>query len=119
MSDEKKAKGPAPIVVFREKVREQKKSAQVILEGLKSTNAKVRSLAIKLAYATQAHDFIKKNVLPLIEADKSKKVLRTLARNVTRRELMKKVKKMRVPKKAHGKAAKPAADAAAPAEKAG
>lgn len=70
----------------------------------------MRSLASKVAFKTQEYDFIKKNVLPLTNTDKSKKVLRTISGKITRKDLIKKVaslaaKKTAPPPKAETEAA--------------
>jgi hypothetical protein len=97
MSDAKETNKKSPIELFREALHSTKAMEATVLEGLKSTNAKVRSLAIKMAFRTQEHAFIKKNVLGLAK-DKSKKVLRTLSNKITRDDLRKKVKSLLVPK---------------------
>ena len=97
MADEKKTVTDvkkAPIHVFREKLRKHDALKETITEGLKSTNARVRSLATKMAFKIGDHDLIKKNVLPLINSDKSKKVLRTLSSKITRKPLIKKVQSL-------------------------
>src|SRR5438874_2964854 len=96
MADEKNDKKTkkSAVDLFREKIMKKEEVQATILEGIKSTNARVRALAIKLAFKTQEHPFVKKNVLPLIAGDKSKKVLRTLAEKVTRKELKKKLKSL-------------------------
>jgi len=122
-AETKEAK-PSVIMEFRKKLRNHKELKATVTEGLKATQAKVRALAVKAAFKLKDHSFVKQNVLPLIKTDKSKKVLRAISDKITRRELYKKVKAMRVVKKLAPKketAAAPAegADAAgAKAEKA-
>ncbi len=112
MADEKKeaVTKKAPIHAFREKLRHPDQVKESILEGLKSTNARVRSLAAKMAFKLKDKELIKKNVMPLINSDKSKKVLRTLSEKVTRKPLIKKVQSLLAKKKAS--AEKPAAEPA-------
>lgn len=113
MSEKEKTK-KSPILIFRENLGDREKLKATITEGLKSSNAKVRALAAKLAFRTQEYAFVKQNVLPLLKSEKSKKVLRTLAGKIYRKDLHEKVKKLILPKKLGKKPAK-AADPAAPA----
>ncbi len=116
MSEEAKAK-KSPIDEFRAKLRATTNLGDTVVEGLKHTNAKVRSLAIKVATRSQDYPFVKKHVLPLIKSEKSKHVLRTLADKTYRKELADRVKKLVVQKVAGKKEKAPeaAAPAAAPA----
>src|SRR5206468_1335967 len=107
-----------PLMLFREKLINHSQLKENLLEGLKSTNAKVRSLASKVAFKTHEHDFVKKNVLPLINSEKSKKVLRTISGKITRKDLVKKVASLLAKKEVpQAKPAEAATPAAAPAEK--
>jgi hypothetical protein len=111
MAEEKKEPAKKTAAdLFREKLSNKEQVKETILEGLKSTNSRVRALAVKTAFKLQDHPFVKQHVLPLINSDKSKKVLRTLSEKVTRKELAKKVKDLltaakKAPAKAEGEAA--------------
>lgn len=106
-----KSEKESPLDAFRKKLGDKENLKNAIMEGLKSTNAKVRSLAVKAAFRLKDHALVKNNVLPLIKSDKSKKVLRTVSEKITRKDLAAKVKKMVAAPKAAKKD-----DAAAPAE---
>jgi hypothetical protein len=108
----------SPLQTFKEKLADKKQVKENILEGIKSTNAKVRSLATKIAFKTQEHDFIKKNVLPLIDSDKSKKVLRTIGEKIHREKLAEKLITLINKKVAHVKETKTEEKPAAEAPKA-
>jgi len=112
--DNKKDEKAKPTIVdeFRKKLRNREQIIATVTEGLKSTNGRIRSLAVKAAFKLSDHSFIKQNVLPLIKSDKSKKVLRTLSDKITRRDLYKKVKMSKVVKK-FGKKETAGADAPA------
>ena len=97
-----KSEKESPLDAFRKKLGDKENLKNAIMEGLKSTNAKVRSLAVKAAFRLKDH---------LIKSDKSKKVLRTVSEKITRKDLAAKVKKMVAAPKAAKKD-----DAAAPAE---
>ena len=99
--DGKKDENAKPTIVdeFRKKLRDRDQIKATVTEGLKSTNSRIRSLAVKAAFKLRDHSFIKQNVLALIKSDKSKKVLRTLSDKITRRDLYKKVKASKVMKK--------------------
>ncbi|MDZ4677432.1 MAG: hypothetical protein SGI74_07965 [Oligoflexia bacterium] len=101
---------------FREKLSNKEQIKETVLEGLKSTNSRVRALAVKTAFKLQDHPFVKKNVMPLIQSDKSKKVLRTLSQKVTRKDLVKKMDDLIAAAKKAAAAKKEAADAP-PADK--
>jgi len=121
MADEKKVETKKTAIhTFREKLKNHDQLKETILEGLKSTNSRVRSLASKIAFKLRDKEIIKKNVMPLIHSDKSKKVLRTISSKVTRKALAKRVLSMLAKKKTTGEkpAEAPAAAAAAPAPKA-
>ncbi len=119
MAEEKKEKTKkTPVDLFREKLQDRAQLKETVLEGIKSASGRIRSLSIKAAYKTQEHAFIKQYVLPLINSDKSKKVLRTISKKVTRTELAKKVKSMMKPKAAHTKKVEEAGDEAAETPKA-
>jgi hypothetical protein len=117
MAEDKEEKSaPSPLKDFKRKLMDKAALKATITEGLKDKSAKVRALAIKSAFKLKDHGFIKQNVLGLIKSDKSKKVWRALSSQVTRKDLLKKVRDGRVKKKMG--AAKPAegeAAAAAPA----
>ena len=119
MAEEKieKAKKTASDL-FREKLQNHAQLKETIIEGVKSASGRIRSLAIKAAYKSQEHAFIKQYVLPLLNSDKSKKVLRTLSKKVTRKDLVKKVKSMLKPKVAQTKKAGDTEGEAAAAPKA-
>ena len=91
MADEKKVVKPRAVDAFRAKLRNKEQAQATVLEGLASTNSKVRSLASKMAFKLKDHEFIKKNVMPLVSSDKSKKVLRSISDKITRKSLLKKV----------------------------
>lgn len=91
MADEKKEAKPTPLSIFRAKVREAGINESTLVEGLKSTNAKVRAYATKLAVRSQEFPFVKKNIMPLIKTEKTKRVLASLSKHVTREELTKRV----------------------------
>ena len=113
MADEKKIEiKKTALTLFREKLRNREELKQTILDGLKSSNSKIRSLATKAAFKLGEYDIIKKNVLPLINSDKSKKVLRSVAERLTRKDLATKMKTLLAKKKAHEKhvEAKPAGE---------
>ncbi len=110
----KEDKKPTIVDEFRKKLRNKEEIKATVTEGLKHANGRIRSLAIKAAFKLRDNAFIKQNVLPLINSDKSKKVLRTLSDKVTRRELYKKVRASRVMKR-FGPKKEAGADAEAPA----
>lgn len=111
MADEKEAKvKTTALSEFRKRLQNKDELKAAVIEGLKSTNAKVRALAAKMAFKLKDHGFIKQNILGLIKSEKSKKVLRSISQKITRRELYKKVKASQVMKKAA--ATKPADEAA-------
>ena len=113
-ADEKKEpKKKTAVDLFREQLRNKDQMKATVLDGLKSTNARVRSLAIKAAFKLKDHEIVKKNVMPLINNDKSKKVLRAMADKMTRKNLSKKLASWVAPqpnKKAEGEAAAPAGE---------
>jgi hypothetical protein len=116
MAEEKKeVPMNAALLEFRKKLMNKDALKETILDGLKNKSAKVRSLAVKTAFRLKDHDLVKKNILPLIKSDKSKKVLRTVADKITRKELTEKVRKLMAQKKAAPKAKEEAPAAAAPA----
>lgn len=110
---DKKEETKSALQTFKETLHTKKNVADIILEGIKSKDARVRSLAAKVAFKTQKYDFIKKNVLPLMNSDKSKKVLRTIGNKITRKDLNTKLEGLIKKKVAGGKkaAAKPAEEA--------
>lgn len=120
MSDEKKAdkKKDNVLDLFRAKLKDPKQVKAAIAEGIKHTNGKVRSLAIKWAVRTEEHEFVKKNILPLINSDKSKKVLRTISDKIYRKELAAKLKTMIAKKITKGDKAEAAPEVKAEAPKA-
>jgi hypothetical protein len=97
---EVKAK-PSLAMEFKKLLRNKDTLVASVTQGLQSKNAKVRSLAIKAAFKLKDQAFLKKNILPLISSEKSKKVLRTLSDKITRRELVKKVRAIHIAKKAN------------------
>jgi hypothetical protein len=110
MAEEKKPEVKKTLSsLFREKLQNREQLKETVLEGLKSTNARVRAIAIKAAFKLKDHELIKKHVLPLINSDKSKKVLRTVSEKITRKDLAAKLKAMLAQKKA--KADAPATEA--------
>ena len=109
MADEKKDKKPTPLDLFKKKLGNREKLKAELLEGLKSTNSKVRSLAAKLAIRSQEHAFVKEDILPLIQSDKSKKVLRTIGEKINRQDLVEKLEKL-IAKTKTEKTEKPAAN---------
>lgn len=111
MAEKDEAQKKTPVTVFREKLSDPQQIKQNISDGIKSTNAAVRALAAKAALKSQDYAFIKQHVLPLIKSEKSKKVLRTISRRMTRKDLAQKVKSMMVKKAVPAKTA----DAAQPA----
>lgn len=107
---------PAPLAAFKQGLAAKQTSlTNALADGIKNTNAKVRSLAIKIAVRTQDAAFIKKNITNIIPTEKSKKVLRTIAKTITRKPLIKKLAELQVKKAPEAKAEKKA-EAAAPAE---
>ena len=117
MADEKKeATKPSPSREFKKQLLNSKDLQKTILEGLKSTSGRIRSLAVKTAFKSQEHPFIKQNVIPLIKLEKSKKVLRTLSEKMTRKELAKKVESLLAAKKTTEKTAANPEPATKPAE---
>jgi hypothetical protein len=113
MAEEKQEKTKkSSIELFRAKLRTTSNVQETVLEGLKHASGRVRSLALKVAVRTQDQAFVKKNLLPLIESEKSKKVLRALQGKITRKSLDKKVEALKKAKAATAKKA----DEAAPAE---
>jgi len=116
MAEEKAETKPSLVMEFRKKLQNREQLKATVLEGLKSTDARVRSLAVKAAFKLKDHSLIKANVLSLINGDKSKKVLRAISAKITRRDLYKKVKASRVMKKLGGKKDDTAAEGGAPAE---
>jgi hypothetical protein len=110
MAEEKVVK-PSLVSTFRLKIQTPSESKEAILEGLKSTNAKIRAAAIKFAFKLKDHEIIKKNVLPLLAAEKSKKVLRAVAGKITRKDLDAKVHSLLAKKVAKDAPAKAAAGA--------
>jgi hypothetical protein len=107
-AEEKKETKKTAVDLFRAQLRNKDQMKATILEGLKSTNARVRSLAIKAAFKLKDNEIVKKNVMPLINNDKSKKVLRSMADKMNRKTLTKKLASWVAPqpkKKAEGEAA--------------
>ncbi len=90
MSEKKETKKSA-LEEFKTKILDKEKLKQHLADGIKSTNAKVRSLATKIGLKTQEHEFVKTHIMPLLKADKSKKVLRTISKQITRKDLIKKL----------------------------
>lgn len=81
----------SPLLTFKHSLIGQSNATSILTEGIKNTNAKVRSLAIKIAFRSQDAAFIKKNITPLIQSEKTKRVLRTIASKMTRKTLSKKL----------------------------
>ena len=83
MAEEKTPKRvPELLKKFRSQVHGKKIDAKEIeksiIEGLKSARSEVRALAAKYGLSRFDHAWVKKNVLTLLEHEKSKKVLRVI-----------------------------------------
>lgn len=114
MAEKKEEGKESAAQTFRKELKVAEKAVENITNGLKSASGRVRALAVKHAFKTQKHDFIKKHILPLMETEKSKKVLRTIGEKLTRKSLNEKLKTMTVKKVAGKKAEAPSETAEAP-----
>jgi len=92
MADEKPK--ASPLEAFRKRLADRGELVSTIQEGLKSTNAKVRALAIKWAHKTQEHDFVKKHVMSLLKDEKTKRVYRTISKKINRSTIKKKLEEL-------------------------
>ncbi|MCC6276807.1 MAG: hypothetical protein IT289_02700 [Oligoflexia bacterium] len=94
MSEEKKEETKSPVQEFRLRLKDIKKLKETVLEGLGAKNGKIRALAAKAAFKLKDHAFVKKNVLPLIESEKSTKVLKAIGDKIKRDKLFKNLEKL-------------------------
>lgn len=110
MADKKEETKKSPLATFREKLADKAALQANIEEGLKHTNAKVRAFAAKLAVKTQDSKFVKKNVMPLVKSEKTKRVLGRIQKKFDRSDIKKRIEEIAKMKPAAKK------EAAAPAE---